>query len=43
MHDYFPIVVQVVPKSDYIVDVYFDDGKIVEYDAKIDLESDAFA
>ncbi len=32
--------IQVVSKSDYLIDVYFDDGKIVEYDAKTDLESE---
>ena len=35
---YFPNVVQVVPFEDYTVDVYFDDGKIVRYDAMPSLE-----
>ena len=35
---YFPDVVQVVPFEDYTVDVYFDDGKIVRYDAMPFLE-----
>lgn len=33
MSDYFPIVVQVIPLSNYHVQVFFNDGKIVEYDA----------
>lgn len=32
MTSYFPVVVQVVPFDDYKVQIYFDDGKIVEYD-----------
>ena len=32
--DYFPEVVQVIPYSDYSVDVYFHDGKIVRYDMR---------
>lgn len=31
MQEYFPIVVQVIPKNNFTVQVYFDDGKIVEY------------
>lgn len=42
MQDYFPVVVQVVPLKNYHVQVFFDDGKIVEYDATKDLESDIF-
>lgn len=37
MQGYFPVVVQVVPKDDYKVHVYFDDGKIVEYDMSSEL------
>ena len=39
---YFPDVVQVVPFEDYTVDVYFDDGKIVRYDAMPFLEDGIF-
>lgn len=31
--EYFPVVVQVVPQENYHVHVYFEDGKIVDYDA----------
>ena len=34
----FPRVVQVIPYRDYKVDVYFEDGKIVRYDASHLLE-----
>lgn len=40
---YFPDVVQVVPFEDYTVDVYFDDGKIVRYDAMPFLEDGSFS
>ena len=33
MTDYFPTVVQVIPKENYTVLVFFDDGKITLYDA----------
>lgn len=33
MTDYFPTVVQVIPKENYTVLVFFDDGKITQYDA----------
>ena len=39
---YFPDVVRVVPFEDYTVDVYFDDGKIVRYDAMPFLEDGIF-
>ena len=39
---YFPDVVQVIPFEDYTVDVYFDDGKIVRYDAMPFLEDGIF-
>lgn len=42
MQDYFPVVVQVVPQNNYHVYVYFDDGKIVDYDVAQDLQSDVF-
>lgn len=42
MQEYFPIVVQVVPKDDYHVQVFFDDGKIVEYDASQELQGEVF-
>ena len=31
MEEYFPIVVQVIPLDNFHVQVFFDDGKIVEY------------
>lgn len=37
-----PQIVQVVPFSDYTVDVYFDDGKIVRYDIKPHLNEGIF-
>ena len=42
MQDYFPVVVQVMPFSNYHVQVFFDDGKIVEYDATDDLKGEVF-
>lgn len=42
MHDYFPTVVQVIPFDNYHVQVFFDDGKITEYDATQDLNSELF-
>lgn len=42
MRDYFPVVVQVVPLDNYHVQVYFDDGKIIEYDVTSDLQSEVF-
>jgi len=42
MHDYFPTVVQVIPFDNYHVQVFFDDGKIIEYDATQDLNSELF-
>lgn len=42
MQDYFPTVVQVIPQDNYHVQVYFDDGKIVEYDATQDLQCEIF-
>ncbi len=36
-------IVQVVPFKDYTVYVYFEDGKIVHYDAKPLLEKEVFA
>ena len=38
----FPKVVQVIPKKDYSVYVYFEDGKIVCYDMNRMLEKEAF-
>lgn len=37
MQDYFPTVVQVVPQDNYHVHVYFDDGKIIDYDLSTQL------
>lgn len=42
MQEYFPTVVQVIPQPDYTVRIFFDDGKIVEYDASRDLQGDVF-
>ncbi len=39
----FHNVIQVIPYEDYNVYVYFDDGKIVCYDAKPLLEKSGFA
>ena len=40
MDEYFPPVVQVIPLDNYHVQVFFDDGKIVEYDATEDLKTE---
>lgn len=42
MDEYFPTVVQVVPLDNFHVQVFFDDGKIVEYDATKDLQAELF-
>lgn len=42
MQAYFPIVIQVIPLSNYHVQVFFDDGKIIEYDATKDLQGEIF-
>ncbi|MBE5981858.1 DUF2442 domain-containing protein [Lacrimispora sp. AGF001] len=42
MQDYFPVVVQVIPFDNYHVQVFFDDGKIVEYDASGLLQGEVF-
>ncbi len=42
MHDYFPVVVQVIPFDNYHVHVFFDDGKIVEYDGSEDVKNGVF-
>ena len=39
MNEYFPTVVQVIPLDNYHVQVFFDDGKIVDYDTTQDLKS----
>lgn len=38
----FPKVVQVYPTEDYLVYVYFEDGKIVCYDVKNILDKEVF-
>lgn len=38
----FPKVVQVIPEKNYSVFVYFEDGKIVCYDARPILEKEVF-
>ena len=40
MNEYFPTVVQVIPLDNFHVQVFFDDGKIVDYDATKDLNAD---
>lgn len=42
MQEYFPVVVQVIPFNNYHVQVFFDDGKIVEYDVTQDLDGEIF-
>lgn len=42
MQDYFPVVVQVIPLENYHVQVFFDNGKIVEYDASNLLQGEVF-
>ena len=42
MDEYFPTVVQVVPLDNFHVQVFFDDGKIIEYDAIEDLQTELF-
>ncbi len=39
----FPKVVQVIPTEDYTVYIYFEDGKIVCYDASHLLDKEVFA
>ncbi len=39
----FPKVVRVVPRLDYKVDVYFEDGKCVSYDMSPMLDKEVFA
>ena len=40
--DYTPEIVQVVPRRDYTVAVYFVDGKVVVYDVKPKLDRGVF-
>ena len=40
MNEYFPTVVQVIPLDNFHVQVFFDDGKIVDYDATEDLKEE---
>lgn len=40
--EFFPEVVQVIPFEDYTVQVYFQDGKIVLYDMKSNLNKGLF-
>ena len=42
MNEYFPTVVQVIPLDNSHVQVFFDDGKIVDYDATEDLKAKIF-
>lgn len=43
MLEYFPTVVQVNPLDNYHVQVFFDDGKIVDYDAADDVKQEALS
>lgn len=42
MNEYFPTVVQVIPLDNFHVQVFFDDGKIVDYDATENLKAEIF-
>ncbi|WP_143322583.1 DUF2442 domain-containing protein [Clostridium sp. HBUAS56010] len=42
MQDYFPVVVQVIPLDNFHVQIFFDNGKIVEYDATGLLQGEVF-
>ncbi len=42
MQEYFPKVVQVIPLNNYHIQVFFDDGKIVEYDFSDELQGTVF-
>lgn len=42
MNEYYPIVVQVLPLDNFHVQVFFSDGKIVDYDATENLQYDIF-
>lgn len=42
MNDYFPTVVQVIPLNNFHVQVFFDDGKIVDYDVTGDIDKEIF-
>ncbi|MGC6173916.1 DUF2442 domain-containing protein [Lacrimispora sp. 38-1] len=42
MQDYFPVVVQVIPLDNYHVQVFFDNGKIVDYNATNLLQGEVF-
>lgn len=42
MQDYFPVVVKVIPLDNYHVQIFFDNGKIVEYDASSLLQGEVF-
>ena len=43
MNEYFPTVVQVIPLDNFHVQVFFDDGKIVDYDATNELKAEIMA
>ena len=43
MNEYFPTVVQVILLDNFHVQVFFDDGKIVDYDATNDLKTEIMA
>ena len=41
--DFFPVVLKVKPQDNFHVEVYFNDGKIVDYDAGAVLQGEVFA
>ena len=42
MNEYFPTVVQVISLDNFHVQVFFDDGKVVDYDVTEDLKTALF-
>lgn len=42
MKDYIPVVIKVIPLDNFHVYVTFDDGKIIDYDATKDLQTELF-
>ena len=42
MKDYIPVVIKVIPLDNFHVYVTFDDGKIIDYDATKDFQTELF-
>ena len=42
MEDYIPVVVHVMPLDNFHVYVTFDNGKVIDYDATVDLQTKLF-